>query len=185
MAEPLVTIDDIAARLGRDLTDSEEIRAEALVVDVSAAVRAYTGQTFSAEETTRRLHTRAGIVRLPERPVNSVTAVADLDGNDIEFTWYSGDTLTIAASPTSGWVDVTYSHGWEELPADIVAVVCQIVGRALGTPADEGAYQQESIGNYSYTIGPAAAAGATGMLNDERAVLDRYRRVGATAWLAT
>lgn len=184
MAEPLATVDDIAARLGRDLTASEETRAEALLVDVSAAVRAYTGQTFSAEETTRRLHARAGRVRLPDRPVNGVTVIADLDGNNLEFTWYSGDTLTLAATPIGGWVDVTYSHGWEELPADIVAVVCQIVGRALGTPADQGAFQNESIGNYSYTIGPAAAAGATGMLNDERAVLDRYRRVGATVWLA-
>lgn len=185
MAEPLATVDDVAARLGRDLTAEEELRAETLVVDVSAAVRSYAGQTFSAETTTARLRVRSGTIRLPQRPVVDVTEVADLDGNDIEFTWYHGDTLTLTGIPTNGWVDVTYEHGWEELPADIVAVVCQIVGRALGMPADQGGYQSETIGSYSYAVGAAAAAGSTGMMNDERAALDRYRRIGGTAWLAT
>lgn len=184
MAEPLATVDDVAARLGRDLTAAEETRVETLVVDASAAVRSYTGQTFSAETTTDRLRVKAGTVRLPQRPVTDVTEVTDLDGNDLAFTWYHGDSITLAGVPANGWVDVTYEHGWEELPADIVAVVCQIVGRALGTPADQGGYQSETIGNYTYAIGAAAAAGATGMMNDERAALDRYRRIGGSAWMA-
>lgn len=62
-----------------------------------------------------------------------------------------------------------------DVPADVVAVVCQIVGRALGTSAAAGAIQQESLGSYSYSIGSAAAAGPLGMLPSERETLDRHR----------
>jgi hypothetical protein len=103
------TIDDIAARLGRPVDDT--VRAEAIIDDTMAMVRAYVG-------------------------------------------------LPLA-----------------DVPADIFAVICQIVGRALGRPADEAGITQESIGSYSYSVGAAAAAGAVGLLNDERAVLDRHRIV--------
>ena len=66
-----------------------------------------------------------------------------------------------------------------------MAVVCQIAARAFGRPADQTGVSSETIGQYSYQVGGAAAAGPVGMLADERAVLDRYRRVGGTAWVAS
>lgn len=192
--EPLATLDDLAVRLGRTLSDVEETRAAALLDDASAAVRAYTGQDFTSSETTVRLVPRNGKIALPQRPVTAVDSVKTVDGTDLVFTWWTGNSVTVGAtsinwfevngSPTQP-VDVTYTHGYTTVPADIVAVVCQIVGRAMTKPADEAGFTQESIAGYSYALGAAAASGAVGMLADEKAVLDRYRRPGGTARLAS
>lgn len=179
---PLASVADLEGRLGRTFDAGEAIRAGLLLDDASAVVRAYTGQQFNEATSTVRLKVRGGVVRLPQRPATAVTTVADVDGNTVGHTWYSGDAIHLTGGyPTGGWVDVTYDHGYASVPGDVVAVVCQIAGRAFGTTADNAGYQSESIGTYSYTVGVAAAAGATGLLNDERAVLDRYRRVGGMA----
>jgi hypothetical protein len=179
----LASVDDLSGRLGRALTAAESDRAELLLADASAAVRSYTGQHISQSETTSRLRLRGGTVRLPQRPVIDVASVADTDGVDLDVTWVAGDRLVVTNAYLTGWVDVTYTHGYEEIPSEIIAVVCQIAGRAFGRPADESGMQSETIGQYSYTVGVAAAAGGLGLLNDERAVLDRYARVGGTAWV--
>lgn len=178
--DPLATADDLAGRLGRTLTDDETDRAELLLADASAVVRAYCGQQFSLGESTRRLRARDGVVRLPQGPVADVTAVTDTDGADVSFTYYAGGTVLVHGI-AAGWVDVTYEHGYEEIPGDVVAVVCQVAGRAFGTPADQTALQSETIGDYSYQTGPTAAAGTVGMMNAEKAVLAQYRRVGGSA----
>lgn len=190
--EPLATVEDLAGRLGRTLTGDESTRAELLLADASAAVRSHTGQEISSASSTTRLQVIDGRVRLPQRPVTDVTSVDNVDGAGQVFTWYSGDVLELGGVgyalingpwPWAGrcgkaWVDVTYDHGYEEIPGEIVAIVCQIAGRALGTKPDDSGYTQESIGNYSYSVGGAAAAGAVGLLADEKRILDRYRRVG-------
>lgn len=192
----LATVDDLEVRLGRTLSDTEADQAEALLDDASAAVRAYIGQSVNTAEQTTRLRVRNGAVRLPRTPVTDVESVTDVDGNDIDFTWDAGQVVTLGRSFTDGWsieptrsaytwVDVTYTAGWTSVPADLVAVVCQIAGRALGRPADSTGMTSESIAGYSYSVGAAAAAGPLGLLSDERAVLDRYRRPGSSAFLAS
>lgn len=192
----LATVDDLEVRLGRTLTLTEADQAEALLDDASAAVRAYIGQSVDSAEQTARLRVRNGAVRLPRRPVTAVESVEDVNGNAIDFTWDAGQVVTLGSSFTDGWsteptrsayiwVDVTYTAGWATVPADLVAVVCQIAGRALGRPADSTGMTSESIAGYSYSVGGAAAAGPLGLLSDEKAVLDRYRRPGATAYLAS
>jgi hypothetical protein len=193
--DALASPDDLLARLGREFSDSEGARVSALLDDVSATVRAYTGQQFTLDTTTERVRVRNGSITLPQRPVVSVDAVADTSGNDIEFTYVMGDRMQVSGQVPDAWsyvpyrdglqaVDVTYAHGYETVPADIVAVVCQIAARALGRAADEAGMTQESIEGYSYSIGAAAAAGPMGMLSDECMVLDRYRRPGTMARLA-
>jgi hypothetical protein len=179
---PLASVADLEGRLGRTFTVEESARATLLLADASAAVRAYTGQQFTAATNqTVRLKSRAGTVRLPQRPITAVDTIENVDGDALEFTWDAGNTVSISGYPLNAWVDVTYDYGYAEIPADIVAVVCQMAGRAMGTPADEAGYASESIGTYSYSVGAAAAAGGVGMLADERAVLDRYRIVGGMA----
>lgn len=189
---PLATVDDVAARLGRTLTDADETRVEALLADVSGTVRAYTGQQFvevSGDTVTLRPHAAtdavAGtwtwernivggfIVKLPQRPVTAVNSVADSDGNPVGYDWPGLDDVWVS---TARPVVVDYDHGTDEVPADVIAVVCQIVGRAFGAPAEDAGLIGETIGGYSYQRGGAAGAGPAGMLPDERRVLDRYRR---------
>lgn len=181
----LATLDDLEDRLG---STPDATRGQAILDDVSAVVRAYTGQQFTSEETTDRLRVRNGGVKLPQRPVTAVESIANMDGGAVEFTWYSGDFVALAAwdairafevqpfRTQATWVDVTYTHGYATVPEDIVAVVCQMAGRAYGRTPDTTGVTQESIAGYSYSVGSAAASGPMGMLPNERQILDLYRR---------
>lgn len=194
----LATLDDFEARLGRAVTAAEEDRATALLEDASAAVQAYTGQAIATTEyTTFRIQARNGTLRLPQSPVTEVVAVTDVDGNEIDFTWDHGQVVNLSGlgyglngfevEPFRNrrpFVDVTYTAGYDTVPGDIVAVVCQMAMRAFGITPTNAGMQSESIAGYSYSIGSAAASGAVGLLPVEREVLDRYRVVGGTAYMA-
>lgn len=183
--DPLASITDLAARLP-DGTISDEARATTLLADASGAVRRYTGQTFTEETTTDRLKVHKNKVRLPQRPVTAVTSVKDINGTTIVYTRVREvlhlDTVvpdTWAWEPRRtalGYVDVNYTHGHPdgELPDDLIGFVCQIVGRAYGTPATESGTSQESLGAYAYSTGAAAASGVFGLLTDEKAWLDAF-----------
>lgn len=189
--DPLFTVDDVEARLGRDLTAAETARSDGLIADVSAAVRARTGQQLTeATSTDVRLRVRRGKVRLPQRPVTAVTAIKDVNGNPLTFTWLGDDMVQVQPNldPFSyvPWrngisvVDVTYTHGYAtaDMPDDIIGVCCSVFARAVGrNPLDSGV-TAETIAGYSYTMGAVGAAGGFGLLADEREILDRYRRKG-------
>lgn len=177
MATALATKAQLEERLGRALTTQEAKRAPALLDDASAAVRSITGALTAGSQTVR-VRARGGLVRLRRAPT-AVAAVADVDGNALEFTWYAGTQITLAAVPLGGYVDVTFTAG--AVPKIVVAVVCQMVLRALGVNPDDTAYQQESVGDYSRTVGAAAAAGAIGMLASEE---DQLRKLGPVGGMA-
>lgn len=199
--EPLATTDDLEAVLGRTLTDTEAARVEALLVQASAVVRRRSTQDFTQAETIIRLHIRDGFAVLPQRPVNDVSTVQTIDGNDVWYQWDGLDRIivdpsraindfelnTLAYPPPT--IDVTYDHGYaptdddppaSTIPADVVALVCQVVLRTLGQDPTAAGMQQESIAGYSYSVGSAAAAGVVGLLPAEAEFLDTFRRRGAT-----
>ena len=192
----LATVAQVEARLARDLTGADETRMARLLDDASAAVRGYTGQEFTSSTTTVRVKAKTGVLFLPQRPVTAVTAVEDTDNNALSYQWYGDDRIYLwSLTPINEWeinvplkrmvyVDITYTHGYATVPDDIVAVVCQMAMRAYGVDATDSGKTSESISNYSYSTGGAAAAGGVGLLSDERAVLDRYRRPGGIAVLA-
>lgn len=188
--DALASIFDLSARIGRDIEETDLVRATTLLADASAAVRSYAGLEFTAAEATVRLKVRDGKIRLPQRPVNSVTAVVDTNGNPVAFHWEAGEQVCVASNVPDSWawypwrngiqwVDVTYSYGYDDIPGDVVAVVCQIAARAFGLPADQSGIQSETVAGYTRTNGVVAASGAVGMLPDERNVLDRYRNLPA------
>jgi hypothetical protein len=186
---PLAQVSDVEERLARELTDAELVRIAHLLEDASAAVRARAGQIFTeVEDDEVTLERTGGRVILPQRPVTAVTSVEDPNGTAVMHTWTAGDDWVDVAPNVPdafAWFPwrngirrytVTYDHGYAEIPADIVGVVCQIASRALGRPADQAGITQENIDGYGYSIGSAAAAGGFGMLDAEREVCDRYRR---------
>lgn len=189
MAEPLATSADVIERLGRALTTEEAAKVDALILDASSSVIAYSGQTFAVHETSALLPIRNRAVKLPLGPVTAVSSAVDQFGNTVPFIWITGDTTLTLASST--WINafelnilpwtriakvrVTYTHGWYPIPDDVIGVVCQIVGRALGSPSTEAGMTSETIAGYSYQQGAAAGAGPFGMLPDEKRILDRYR----------
>jgi hypothetical protein len=190
----LATVADLETRLGRTLTATEAARAETLLAGVSARVRSYTGQQFERSTSTARVRVRNGRLVLPQRPVSDVLAIKDVDGRNVPFTWHAGSGIILGTNgyppihPVEAawygrhreWVDVTYTHGYDQLPADVVEVVCQMALRAFGADPSASSLGQESVEGYSYSLGSAGAAGAVGMLNDEKAALDVYRRRGGT-----
>lgn len=192
----LATLADLRARMELTVDDA---RAQAALDDASAAVRAYTGQTFDVATTTERCRLRSGGVRLAQRPVTAVAAVQSLAGVALAFYWDGAERVYLWAWPCGGpllpangpyvpermadLVDVTYTHGYEAVPGEIVAVVCNMAARALGSAPEQGNLTGATLDGYGETYGATGAAGAVGLFSDERALLDRYRRVGAQAVL--
>jgi hypothetical protein len=104
------------------------------------------------------------------------------------FTWHHGDVVVLGSTlrfddeplrNATEFVDVTYDHGFDELPHDLIGIVCQIAGRVIGTSVEDTGKQSETIASYSYSLGAAAAAGAVGLLPAEREALSTFRRPGA------
>lgn len=199
MAVPLATPEDIHDRIGRDLTQAELIRLPALLADASAAVRNYTGASFTQATSSVKLRVRNGRVRLPQRPVTAITTVKglNLDGTVgaaiAGWRWDGYQELSVGApslianGPWYPWdrywsLEVTYTHGYPSVPGDVRAVVCSIALRALGRKPDEAGLMSESIDGYSYQVGSAGAAGPLGMLPDEHAALDVYRQTAGVTW---
>lgn len=192
--EPLATVDDLEDRLQRTLAESEQIRADTLLRDASATVRAYCRRDFTASESTTRVRVKNGRLRIPNAPVTAVSSITDMNGNDVTFTWYAGDVIDFTVAPLNEWeivplssplkyVDVTYTHGYDEIPEVVVKIVCRIAATALDSPAEDAGTQSESIAGYSYTRGTVAASG--GLFSDEKRELDAYRVSGGTARIAS
>lgn len=179
MAVPLISSQDIEARLGRPLTAAETARVDALIADASAEVRAYTGQLITVGTSTVTLPVVGGRVTLPQRPVNAVAAI---DGEPVDEPDLVGATLRGLSGCE---VTVTYQHGYDQVPDDIVSVVAAMVLRGLATSPAAPLYSRESIGEYSYGLPESALARRVIVDRTDRATLDRYRTpdVGV-AWLS-
>lgn len=197
--DPLADMTALEDRIGRPLTSPEVGRAQALLADASALVRAFTGQDFSRTDgETVVVRAQQGEIRLSQRPVLAVTSVVavgsggapDLpvvgwrwDGLDIIRTssgspminlpelWYEED---LNAYP--GTYRVVYSHGTDSVPADVIAVVAAMALRTLTAPSLAGGVTGESIGPYTYRT-DGSGVGTAVMLGDgDRKILARYRR---------
>lgn len=185
MADPLVTLEQVETRLGLTLTAEQVFRLTALIKDASAAVRAAAGGQHISRATSTIRTSICGRFALPQHPVVSITSVTQYDGGAaISYTWDGLNTLDLSGGLNAWEINgsyatvgvITYVHGYDPVPDDIIAIVSQIAGRAFGLPAGDSGITQESLGAYSASYGVAAAAGGVGMLADERAIARRYMR---------
>lgn len=188
----LATIGDLQAVMRREIAP-DTVRAQRLLEMASTTVGNYTGVTALAT-TTIRLKVRNGKARLPLRPVTAVTEVKDMSGNAVPHEWYLGQVVDCSpvllnefeinlARCRPSFVDVTYTHGYAVIPEDIIAVICDMVAAALGTPPEDAGVQQETLGPWSVTTGQSS-----GGLKFTQAMRDRladYRAVGGTIQVAT
>lgn len=181
--EALATPAELTARM--TTVSASPAQLDAALIDASAAVRSYTGQTFNRLITTDVLKAACcGVLRLPQRPVLDVVDVVSLTmyGElDVVFMWDGTDRLAVSSSDRR--LTVTYEHGYDEgeMPADVVAVVCNVAARTLGHPREDAGVTQQSITNYSESYGSIGAAGPVGLFDDEKAALAHYKRVGVSA----
>lgn len=203
---PLASVADLEALLGRELTEAESTRAEVLLKQASARVRAYTRDTFSFVANdivvTRPVGTQVRLRNPPVTAVHEVVAVSgyatvpDLLMPSASWSW-DGIDLVDVSPPGAGtfvslpelWSDpsalasyrVVYSHGYEQVPDDVVSVVCNMVLRVLLAPSQTPGLVSERIGQYNYQMQQGTGSpGAVLRLNaDDKADLALYR-VSAT-----
>ena len=191
----LATVADLATLLGRTFSPEQELQAQALLDQASSVVRSYVRQDITRATTTdtftmRRadpvLHRCAGAVTLPQRPIVDIgsvkvndVATADWwqDGNDLLLRSAAWDQPPAANGPPR--VTVTYTHGWDEVPGDIKAIVLQAANRVIVNPSG---IRSETVGGESVTYLIPAAGEYLGVLlsRTEQKVLDRYRRTAGS-----
>lgn len=195
----LAELDDVEDRLGRDLTEEEQRRAQAMLDDASAVVRAYTRRDFTRTTETVRLRPRGNKVVLPQRPVISVTSIAtvvsfghtEMTIPTPAYSWVSGpeiqflDATTIYNAPTleigdeeNLWIEVVYTHGYDDVPYDVMAVVANMVVRNLSVPS-AGMIDLETVGPYTVRYSGFTSAGPLSLSPADRDVLNRYRTATA------
>lgn len=195
---PLATQADLEDALQRSLDPSQAAFA---LRRASARVRKYTRQEITlVENDTITLPGNGRILRLPQRPLvlddTHLLTVVELFGiTDVEYAALEGRDYTRIGTeltrgeawwaPTRlmGWpwlrpqgvwaqrVRVTYSHGYTEVPDDIVDVVCDLAAMNLTNPQG---LRSESIDDYSRTFASETIGGAQ-LSADHKEALRPYR----------
>lgn len=159
MVAPFATPDDLAARLGRDLSPSETLQAPAFLADASAALRAEIGwQVYPIADVTVTLPAvprhREGVwdvqwwqaaVYLPGKPIQAVTSVTvpvvdlaafpDAGPFQIPEPWYQLIDGLLWLRWSAEHVTVTYQVGYAAPPEDLVAWTCIIAADQLSRAA--------------------------------------------------
>jgi hypothetical protein len=179
------TAAELATRLGVSFNATETTDANLLLTLASSVIASEAGQEIALVEDDTL--TRAGFagsrLRLPQRPVVSVTSVTVngvlLPGSDYIL---DGDELILGTfwGPGSSWgssmydtIVVTYDHGYAEIPGIAKMLCLELAVRAWVNP---GAVAGEGYGSENINYGPNL-----GMLlsQDERKMLrDKFRRGG-------
>ncbi len=162
MLAPFATAADL--RIGRPLTEAEEEQANRLLADASHLIRMTAGYqqiTRVDHDTVTLRGSGTAVLKLPQRPVRDVTAVAGLTST--WWKWDGGDLLTRYDGCTwDGPVTVTYSHGFDtdDIAYQVaVSVACDAVKRVLLNPE---LVKQRAIDDYSETLMDARASLMTG-----------------------
>lgn len=186
MSEPLVSTTDWQTYSGTEA----DARVAFLIDAASAVVRRYLGQTVThVEDDEVTITPRSGAARLPQVPVTAVTEVTR-NGTTLDPAGYSWTRQGVITGPDAinrfdmdlVWgtapLTVTYSHGYEQVPADIALAVLMLVQRAVDNPKNLRSHS-EAIGdwNESETYSVPATGVAMGMTVDSvvAGLLDPYR----------
>lgn len=174
--DPFISRDDLSARLsGRDLSNDDNAR---IAVDAACGtVRAFTEQmiNYVADETITLDGQGTDILILPEWPVVDVSLVIEDDVVITDFSQHDDGTLIRVWPWRVGRnnIEVTYSHGWQEVPSQVRIVALNLAQR-LFEFGGGGGIASETIGSYSVSYQ------ATGTLGDlsktEERMLRRFQR---------
>lgn len=168
----LATLDDVAAALGRSLTDSETDRVTGLLETASAAVEQAAGNyRFAAGSytPTRVAHRK---LRIPGA-VAAVSAVneVDCDGTETALTgWVLRGSTLYGVDTCEREVEISFTVT-ADVPAEVVQVTAGIVAATLGAPPVGASSEQAGPFLVSY----ADSSGRVWLSASDRAVLGKYR----------
>lgn len=176
--------------------------AELALRIASAAIRKHTKQTITfVENETVLLQGGERMLKLPQRPLfrddaHPLTVAEIPDGTGIEVPAIEGVAFLVNGSElrrgcplypqsrTMGWprhrplgiwadrVKVTYSHGYQEVPDDIVGICLDLAAATLSNPKR---LRSESAGATAVTY-TVETFGTGSLTSDHKATLRHYRR---------
>ena len=180
----IITVEELAAFMGREFSTSERTQAEAIISVVESAIESETGVSFThkANDVVRLQADGHGIIELHSRPVTDVTSVLDVNDEEIDHWEFDGLTTIYNLFPLQV-VTITYSHGFDIVPKDIRGVALGIASRVMYNPSG---LRQETVGAISVTYpGVGGEAGTINFSTYERSVLAKYADTMASMRLAT
>ena len=193
------TVQDLEQFLQLEIAAEKESNAEAAITAVTAAIQNYCGQILSQVEDEEITLDCAGGTRLflPELPVSAVSAVVEDDETLTADDDYKLGQHGILHRIDDDWTEgiqiitVTYTHGYETIPDDVVAVCVRAAARAYqaGLRAEEmegvPGVSSKSLGDYAVSFGSEQSVGAGEavwgasaaplLLRSEKELLNRYR----------
>jgi hypothetical protein len=167
---------------------SDEVAASTRLEAASAAVREAAGCPISLTTSTVMLYpgTCASSTRLPGGPVRTITSVTVGGVAAAASSWSLREGQLWMAYPldVGDGLQVTYVHGYDPVPADIVDLVCELAGAALlsAEPRDPRA-AAEAIDDSRTTWQTGADATVSIMELPERTRLSLSRRFGGGAYV--
>jgi hypothetical protein len=166
-----------------DLTEyGYDPAAAGKIPSASARIRRAAGRQQITAGTSQVTLRGPGPWRLPQRPATAITAAVDADGNAVAAT-LDGQMVT---SPICGTVTITYSHGFDPLPDELIELACAVTSRLAGVSSAMAAgVRTEQAGGESVTWGADGWAGTTGLTRPELEALRQiYPRLPRTTHLA-
>ncbi len=194
------TIADIEHFLQVTIPVAQQASAQRAITEATAVIKNYCGQVIEkVEDDTIILDCKGGAkVFLPEIPVLAVTDVVEdgeilVAGADED---YQLGQYGILHRIDQDWavgiqiIEVTYDHGYDLIPDDVVGVCTRMAARAYqaGLRAAEleavPGVTAMSLGDYSVSFGTEAGSGGEGvlgasaapaLLRSEERILDEYR----------
>lgn len=180
----IITVEELAAFMGKTFNSSESAQASAIIDVVEGAIESEIGASFTlvVDDLVRVQADGHGIIELKKKPVTAVTSVMDMDGVEID-SWEFDGLVTIFNLYPQQVVDITYSHGFDSVPKDIKGVALGVSSRVMYNPAG---LRQETVGAISVTYpGIGGEAGTINFSSYERGVLRKYGDDMASMRLAT
>lgn len=173
---PFLILADLGAYLRRDLADDDQL---AIIACDSAShqLREAAGLVLYPPVTETILVDSAGtdILLLPELPVTDVLLVSASDVPlDADTDYFVSTDLGALVKRHGRWIagrgvyEVTYTHGWEEVPNALRVIALTLAARIY----DQGLVQQETVGGSSVTY---AAGESLGFSKRELDVIAKFR----------
>lgn len=199
MTDLFATVQDVEDFLQVEIGSEQESAVERALREATAAIRNYCRQRLSlvTDETITLDCAGGSRIFLPELPVIAVSGVVE-NGKTltvgVDYRLGQHGILHRAGRPWTAGVQVvaiTYSHGYSDLPDDIVAVCTRAAARAFqaGLRASESGavpgVASKTLGDFSVSFqseggggvgeGVLGASAARFLLMSEKDILDRYR----------
>ena len=195
------TVRDVELLLQVEISEPEAIESvERAIREVSAAIRNYCGQYLSLETSTITLDSPGHeVISLPELPVQGIAQVWEDNELLVAATDYilGQHGLLYRLPPGRKWhhgiqvIEVTYDHGYDPVPDDIIGVATRAAGRVYqGGLRSEASFgisgmNSLSLGDFSVSFGaessggvsegPMGVSSARMLLMSEKDILNRYR----------